>query len=239
MEASGVVGLQGTRRGRALLWVPAWWPRGDRWRGGLFLGFSFLRETGKSKKEERGKMRKRGRGSKFIITNFASGRGPGPPPPPAGCACGQSDSSQKSQTEEVWVEAQGLALCDHKLFHRQEAKGVTEGLCCSWGTAGSADRLPGQARAHRTSAHRAERGSVRARASFVPAGGWGRCRACSQVLFVLAGPLLPLDTPSGSRGVAEDLPPSEERCFGGRGREGPSEPVRLPHEAGLCGQSRR
>lgn len=70
-------GLQGTRRGRALLGarvVAAWWPM----EGGLFLGFHFLRET-ENKREERGKMRKRGRGSKFIITNLASGRGPGAP----------------------------------------------------------------------------------------------------------------------------------------------------------------
>lgn len=95
MEASGVVGAMcwtgpdatGSRGpgGAGRCWVPAWCPRGGRvvaawWpmEGGLFLGFHFLRET-ENKREERGKMRKRGGGSKFIITNLASGRGPGAP----------------------------------------------------------------------------------------------------------------------------------------------------------------
>lgn len=65
-------GAAGCPRGGRV--VAAWWPM----EGGLFLGFHFLRET-ENKREERGKMRKRGGGSKFIITNLASGRGPGAP----------------------------------------------------------------------------------------------------------------------------------------------------------------
>lgn len=133
--------------------MAAWWPM----EGGLFLGLHFLRET-ENKREERGKMRKRGGGSKFIITNLASGRGPGAP---AGCACGQS-----------------LALPDHILCHRQEVKGATEGLCCSWGAVGSAARLACTRLRGAGPSGVCARGHPRARAPFIPAGEPSRPLPC-------------------------------------------------------------
>lgn len=163
---------------------------------------------------------------------------------PAGCMCGQSD---KSQTEDVWVEARCFALCDHILFHQQEVKEVTRARVaagelsapwtgpCAHNICGVAPRCKGLRRiCARGHAHGRTR--RHARSSFQP--GRPSCLLQCHVWTTSTGPL-PLDTTSGSRGVTEDLPPAEKRRFSGRGQEGLSEPVCLPHEAGLCGQSGR
>lgn len=160
MEASGVVGAMcwtgpdatGSRGpgGAGRCWVPAWWPM----EGGLFLGFHFLRET-ENKREERGKMRKRGGGSKFIITNLASGRGPGAP---RGVRLRPELGSPRSHS----LSSTG-------------SKGSDRGPVLQLGSCG----LRRQARVHATPGRRAERGlCARARAPFIPAGEPSRPLPC-------------------------------------------------------------
>lgn len=226
MEASGVVGAMcwtgpdatGSRGpgGAGRCWVPAWWSCGGRVvaDGGRSLPWlPFSQGNRKQEGREREDEKKRRR---FQVYHHKLGLG-----------------------ERAWGP-RGVRLRPELGSPRSHSlsstgsKGSDRGPVLQLGSCGLRSR-------RRDAGAQGRAGSVRAgtRGRARPSFPRGSRRVRSHVLSVLLGPL-PLDTPSGSRGVAEDLPPPEECCFGGgRGQEGPREPVRLPHEAGLCGQSRR
>lgn len=156
-DATGSRGPGGAGR----CWVPAWWPRGGRVvaDGGRSLPWlPFSQGNRKQEGREREDEKKRRR---FQVYHHKLGLGERAWGPPAGCACGQS-----------------LALPDHILCHRQEVKGATEGLCCSWGAVGSAARLACTRRRGAGPSGVCARGHPRARAPFIPAGEPSRPLPC-------------------------------------------------------------